>query len=268
MRNIVNYEICKLADRLRLNIVTFGHALVNTDWSGKILSPIYSRLYYITKGDFDIVDENGRTLKLCAGKWYFIPAGCSFTYKCNKEMEHFYFHLKLCDLGETDLLCGCVQPLCMVETEGKESFMLDCLRNRDAMGALLLKQLVLDVLLEILQRYNIEIKPENYSPCVMRAFAYIKENLSARLTISEIAEGIYVSKSTLTKHFKKELSMSVNEYLYSLLMADAEYLLRTENLSVGAISDRLGFSDQFYFSRRFKESFGQSPREYRKHKLI
>ena len=36
------------------------------------------------------------------------------------------------------------------------------------------------------------------------------------------------------------------------------------NLSALEISERLGFCDQFYFSRRFKEKYGSSPREYRK----
>ena len=42
---------------------------------------------------------------------------------------------------------------------------------------------------------------------------YIKQNLSMQLSITEIAENIFVSKSTLTKHFQKELHMSVNEYI-------------------------------------------------------
>ena len=89
-----------------------------------------------------------------------------------------------------------------------------------------------------------------------------------QLTVSQIAEYCFISKSTLTKHFKKELSVSVNEYICNTVLADAEMLLSTTNVSVSEISSRLGFSDQFYFSRKFKEKFGISPREYRKNKLL
>ena len=89
-----------------------------------------------------------------------------------------------------------------------------------------------------------------------------------QLTISEIAENTFISKSTLTKHFQKELSMSVNEYIYDLVMSGAEYMLATSDVSMQEISEKFGFYDQFYFSRRFKEKFGQSPREYRKGKPL
>ena len=62
--------------------------------------------------------------------------------------------------------------------------------------------------------------------------------------------------------------MSVNEYIYDVVMSKAEYLLRAGDLSISEISERFGFYDQFYFSKRFREKFKRSPREYRKDKPI
>ena len=58
--------------------------------------------------------------------------------------------------------------------------------------------------------------------------------------------------------------MSVNEYIYNTIMAEAERLLMTGNISIHELSQKFGYSDQLYFSRRFKEKFGIAPREYRK----
>ena len=44
----------------------------------------------------------------------------------------------------------------------------------------------------------------------------------------------------------------------------AKKLLANEQLSIAEISTRLGFCDQFYFSRRFKQKFGETPSSFRK----
>ena len=268
MYHYVNHELCKLVNRVKLNLITFGHANVNTEWKGTVLSPVYSRLYYIAGGNSSITPISGEKITLENGKWYLIPTNCSFDYECNGEMEHYYFHLKLSDFDSTDILRKCQKPLCIDMNEDMSSFMKNCVDSSNVMHGLLLKQIAYKVLLVILDKYSIDIRTDNYSPCVMKAIRYIRDNLSIQLTITEIAENIFVSKSTLTKHFRKELTMSVNEYIYDLVMSQAEYMLTTGNMSILDISEKFGFYDQFYFSRRFKEKFGQSPSEYRKGKPL
>lgn len=267
MKPITNYEICKLSNRVRTNLIAYGYAVVGTDWFGTVLSPVYSRLYYVSSGKATIVSKENETLMLMPGKWYLLPAGFSFDYDCEKEMEHYYFHIKLCDFDGTDLLRKCKNPLCFEKENENTAFLSDCIYKYTTLDGLYLKQTALEAVLRLLSENGIDIKADNYSPCVMKAIKYIKDNLSIKLTTNEIAQNIFVSKSTLTKHFKKELSMSVGEYICDLVMSGAEYMLSTSNESIQAISEKYGFYDQFYFSKRFREKFGQSPRSYRKHKL-
>ena len=49
---------------------------------------------------------------------------------------------------------------------------------------------------------------------------------------------------------------------------EAEQLLLKSDLTVLQISERFGFCDQFYFSRRFKMKYGETPQKYRKLRLI
>ena len=268
MYNYANYDICKFVNRIKLNLVSFGYASVSTEWKGKVPSPVYSRLYYVASGNSSITPEKSPKINLEVGKWYLIPAGCTFNYECFSEMEHYYFHLKLCDYDGTDLLRRCTTPLIAEVPEDFTHFMDKCIQSGSMLDGLYLQQIAFNVLLEMLKKYNIDVKSENYSACVMKAIRYINDNLSVRLTISEIAENIFVSKSTLTKSFRRELSMSVNEYIYDVVMSKAEYLLKTSNLTILEISDKFGFYDQFYFSKRFREKFRFSPREYRKNNPI
>lgn len=264
---MTNTDICKLSNRIHTHLLIYGKLRVNSTWDYKILSPVYSRLYYISDGEFTIKPPGCEKTTISSGRWCLFPAGYSFDCTCESEMEHYYFHLKLCDYDGTDLLRKCKAPLFTEKTILDFDRLTKCTCSKNAIDALYLKQAALEVVLNLLIENNIDIKADNYSPCVMNAVRYIKNNLSVQLTTEEIANNCFISKSTLTKHFKNELSMSVGEYVCDLVMSGAEYMLSSSNDSIQAISEKYGFYDQFYFSRRFSEKFGQSPRNYRKNKL-
>ncbi len=260
-----NTEIFKSANRIKLTVSCVGHAKVGKEWQGDLVSPISSRLYYVVSGSFKITLPDGREYTFDKGKWYLLPSNMSCHFECPDSMEHIYFHLKLCGYDETDLLRDCTCPLSL-EAECPLDFIKDNINTASITKALRLKNIASDVIAPMMDKNGIEIHNREYSACIIKAVQYIRQNLSASLTISEISESIFVSKSTLTKHFSRELSMSVNEYVTSLLMSEAEALLTSTSLSVNAVSERLGFNDQLYFSRRFKQKFGVCPSEYRKNR--
>ncbi len=263
----VNIPLCKQTNRIRLNLVYFGHSIIDNEWTGRIVSPDCSRLYYVSRGK-SYITMNGVRTRLIPGKWYLLPAGCSFDFECVEEMDQFSFHLKLCDIAENDLLSSCNDIVCYEHSAIDYDFLKHCAGSSDLLDGLKLRRIIYDLLLGIIEKHNINIYRENYSSCVFSAINYIKRQLSMNLSISEIAENAFVSKSTLTKHFRKELGCSVNDYILQKIMFEAECLLISTTMPILEISEQYGFTDQFYFSRRFKEHFGVSPREYRKKILI
>lgn len=268
MLSIANSSLCKALNRINLNLLTFGYAEIDSGWNGEVMSPLFSRLYYIESGAFSIYHSQNNQLKLQKGKWYLIPAGCSFRYECNETMKHFYFHVRLSDFDGVDLLQCFKKPYKIENKNFDFKIAQKCLSSNCLTDGFLLRQTVFEVLLSFIKEHNISINKDDYSPCIFKALFYIRQNLSINLTISEIAENIFVSKSTLTKHFKRELSTTVNEYICNTVMGKAEELLVGSNISILDISQKFGFSDQFYFSRLFKKKFGKSPREYRKSHLL
>ena len=74
----------------------------------------------------------------------------------------------------------------------------------------------------------------------------------------------YLSYSYLAAEFKRETGMSMGQYHNAARMKRACDLLRSTLMSVGEISDRLGFSDMLYFSKKFSSFAGISPTDYRK----
>ena len=262
--NFLNHSLCENINQFRLTMLMMGHATVDRSWTGKIQSPSYSRLYYIVSGSASILTDKGR-YPLLPGRWYLLPAGCSFEYLCEKELEHIYFHIKLSATDGLDLLRCCNHPI-YISAGIDDSFHLSSESN--IMDGLIIHSKIYAVLLSILKEHGISINNQTFSRCVSKAIDYIRNHLSAQLTTEEIAANSFVSKSTLTKCFKKELNMTVQEYLYDVIMFEAVQQITHNSLSILELSERLGFSDQFYFSRCFKKKFGVPPREYKKTALV
>lgn len=93
---------------------------------------------------------------------------------------------------------------------------------------------------------------------------YVKNNLSRKITLSDIAWKLHCSTVTLTEHFKKEYGMTIMEYVMKKRMEKARRLLNNSELSIREVAEECGFVDDEYFSRCFKESHGASPVAWRK----
>ncbi len=249
-----------------LKIGHCGNAWCDSFWRADEISPPFTRLYYIVDGEGEIFSEEGWTT-LKKGNIYIIPAGYSFSYRCD-SMHQLYFHVNLITSGGADLLRGLGKVFSMPTTDEHIDELLKLYERGSINDRFYLKALIQADLFEVLGASNTPITLTEYSECVKKAIVFINENLTATLTVKAIAESIFVSPDTLAHRFKKELGVSVGRYLDGLIMARAENLLVNTTLSVAQISSSLGFYDQFYFSRRFKEKYFLPPLKYRKAHLI
>lgn len=93
---------------------------------------------------------------------------------------------------------------------------------------------------------------------------YMQEHLGERLSLKTLATVAGVSVSALKKAFQRESGGGVNSYYIELKLTHAAKLLCEGELSVGEISERLGYASQFYFSEQFKARYGIPPMAYRK----
>ncbi len=97
-----------------------------------------------------------------------------------------------------------------------------------------------------------------------KSIEFMKEHLREPLRISTLAAVVNLSRSHYTTLFRRATGYGPLMYLNHLRMQRAVQLLNTTNLSIKAISDQLGFSEQFYFSRAFRKLHGHSPSEHRR----
>lgn len=100
-----------------------------------------------------------------------------------------------------------------------------------------------------------------------RVILYMQSNMSEIITVDQLADLIYVSKSYLSRYFKKKTGMTLIEYLRLIRVNAAERLLVSTNTSVEEISSLIGYTSSKYFCRAFRKCTGMSPSEYRKREM-
>ena len=92
----------------------------------------------------------------------------------------------------------------------------------------------------------------------------MKGHLSEPLTVGTLAALVNLSRSHYTTLFRRVTGYAPRHYLNHLRMQEAVQMLNGTDLPIKQISDRLGFSEQFYFSRAFSKMHNHSPTEHRR----
>ena len=93
---------------------------------------------------------------------------------------------------------------------------------------------------------------------------YIERHLSEPLQVADLSAALNCSDSTLRRLFQRHAQMSPIAWINEHRVARARQLLTTTRLPIGEVACQVGVPDSFYFSKIFKQSTGDSPREYRR----
>lgn len=135
---------------------------------------------------------------------------------------------------------------------------------REALGKLMTKELIINLLQS--KARNLLLKETNsLASNNQLAFAinYIRDNQHKSLTVDEIADKAYMSKSTFHRHFKREIGITPNEFILSEKIKKAKYLLRSTKQSVSEIAYSLAFASPSQFIKHFKSFTGLTPLKFK-----
>lgn len=98
---------------------------------------------------------------------------------------------------------------------------------------------------------------------IKNAVAYIERHYAEKLTLTDVADKVYVSQWHLSKLIAKNTNQSFSDLLNGVRIQRAKDLLRDPALRIWEISEAVGFADVTHFSRIFKKLAGMSANEYR-----
>ena len=92
----------------------------------------------------------------------------------------------------------------------------------------------------------------------------LEKEYSAPWTLAKIARIAAMSPNHLLRIFRAATGNTPLEYIVRLRLRHGAKALTETRKSIAEIAEETGFSDSNYFSKRFRNFYGVSPREYRK----
>ncbi|MGM0922936.1 MAG: helix-turn-helix domain-containing protein [Bacillota bacterium] len=114
-----------------------------------------------------------------------------------------------------------------------------------------------------------QVKEEQYSKTVSMCKNYIYSNRYEKITHEDVATIVRLSHSYLSVLFKKEVGVSVSDYIQNVKIEEAKNLIAHTNSPLSEISSLLHFTDQSYFTKVFKKFEGITPKQYKeRHHLL
>lgn len=99
---------------------------------------------------------------------------------------------------------------------------------------------------------------------VQDAIAYIRNNYSKGINVSDIAEYLNINRSYLYTMFKASLDLSPKEFLTKFRVSRAKEQMTLTDLSVEYIAYSCGYKNSLVFTKAFKQEIGMTPSQYRK----
>ena len=100
---------------------------------------------------------------------------------------------------------------------------------------------------------------KNQRQLIRDCLAFVERNLASKLTLAQIAGELYVSQSTLSHLFKREMGISLHRYItQKRLVCACEQIERGGAPS--AVFSACGYADYSSFYRAYVKMFGLSPR--------
>ena len=98
---------------------------------------------------------------------------------------------------------------------------------------------------------------------VEKALAIMQLSIEKGLSLADICERLQLTREHFVRVFSERMGMPPMKYYSRLKIEAGRAMLSSTNLRIQEIADKLGFANQFNFTRTFKRLANMSPTEYR-----
>lgn len=175
----------------------------------------------------------------------------------------------------TDLdACFCSRPenFCHKLSLSKEQqnrflYYINKITDAEGYGQDILEQTAFMELLVLLNRLTLSNRPVTaasptvYNQQVDDILKYINQNITAPLTIGQLAGEFYLSESYICRIFKSATGTTVGKYITARRISIAKALL-SDGIGVTEAFEKSGFTDYSSFFKSFTKAVGISPKKY------
>lgn len=246
-------------------------------------------LIYIADGEF-ILNYNETNYRCMAGQFILLRPGISHSFTVtDTDLSQPHIHFDITHMLDSRQIPVCFKDLKDLEIEERKNIREDIFRkyppkpfvvfsdqkealetfyaivNNPKPSSLTQKGLLIR-LIDMLIEDNF---PETFVDNTEFIYSieeqvkdYLDANQGLTSNLDDIAKQFNYSKCHLEHRFKYRYGISLIAYRNNKRMQSAKIMLTTQ--SVSDVSNKLGFSSIYVFSRAFKNHFGISPSDYKK----
>ncbi|SNQ44702.1 AraC family transcriptional regulator [Cellulophaga lytica] len=125
---------------------------------------------------------------------------------------------------------------------------------------------ILEILIRNIKNSTYFETPNNNSDNrITKMLAYINENIDKAelLKVENLADVFMMSPTYVSEYFKKQVKMSLREYIIKGKLKLVEIRLLNSDFTLTEIADELGFTDVSHLSKTFKRYAGTSIKEFK-----
>ncbi|WP_079912505.1 AraC family transcriptional regulator [Paenibacillus sp. 32352] len=143
--------------------------------------------------------------------------------------------------------------------------LVECLSNPS--DAELLAPLVMDeILIRVLRSpFGVHIAESCFADSVVqrvvRTIAWLRDNFSQQMKVTDLAKMVHMSESSFHEHFKAVTSMSPLQYQKALRLHEARRLMVSNSMDANTACRLVGYVSTSQFSRDYSRFFGSPPRK-------
>lgn len=237
-----------------------------TDLHYTVRSP-FSRIIFQIRGQgrYEMFDQK---LKLRQNYMMLVPTDVELTCDISSGIKQYFTYCRVNYADCVDLF-SLIKPhhLVISFSQGKtlfrrmiRNFHTDNLAERITSLACLI-----ELIKPFLNSVDIEPKTNKFSQIrrILPVIQYIDQNIDQQLSVKELAAVLHLSPKYFCNMFSSVMGLGPAAYVNQRRILLAKELLLLSPLLIKEVAVKVGFEDQFYFSRLFRRIEGTTPRDYR-----
>ncbi len=98
---------------------------------------------------------------------------------------------------------------------------------------------------------------------ILQAVQYVDTHYMQDISLTQVSDLMEITPQYLSSTFKAQVGKNFTEYINQKRLEEASRMLKETSQPVQQISEQVGYNSVQYFARKFKESFGITPTQYR-----
>ena len=216
-----------------------------------------AQILYVLEGEGELIC-NGECHRLRAGSAFYVEPGVSHCYGGERDLVTAWFSFFYTDIDAMRRYMG-EKSFWLVEGMDTDhaSSQIEKM-EREYFGAR--REGILSAQSYRLVMEFIEFGEDHTLTGMELAVRYMEDHFDRKITVSELADLCYISKSSFCQRFKATYGCTAFEKLMEIRLQNGELLLSLyPDERISDIAKQCGFDDVGYFCKAFKRRFGITP---------